>query len=312
MGLAGLAWAALLALSALAAEPPARGPETGFRPEVRVHEATRLDWEFAARALGPGPARLPTGYESRRQRYQLFVPPSYKPTRAWPLVLFVSPGDDPLGWRKPCEDGEALFCAAYGAGNNALLEWVAARCDRTEAAERAGKLLREIRVDRRKGKLLGEQAAVAARRLLAAEASARERAGPVALALEAWGRLARAYPDSPEGKRARAALARLSAALASTPYLGASFAGDTTAVLAVVAGSPAHRAGLRPGDRLVQLGPDKVGSLPELRRALEAHKPGDRLALDIRRAGKPLTLTVQVGAPPAVRNLAREGGPCGA
>src|SRR5262249_52291162 len=37
------------------------------------------------------------------------------------LVAFISPGDDPLGWRpwqKACEKAGALFCAPYGAGNN--------------------------------------------------------------------------------------------------------------------------------------------------------------------------------------------------
>src|SRR5262249_48826953 len=60
---------------------------------------------------------------SRKQRYQLFVPATYKPGKAWPLVVFVPPGDDPLGWRawrKPCEDGDTLFCAPYGAGNSSL------------------------------------------------------------------------------------------------------------------------------------------------------------------------------------------------
>ena len=66
-------------------------------------------------------ARLPGKYDSRQQRYQLFAPPTWKPTRTWPLVVFVSPGDDPLGWRawrKPCEDADLPFAAAYGVGNS--------------------------------------------------------------------------------------------------------------------------------------------------------------------------------------------------
>src|SRR5262249_46381354 len=91
-----IGWVAALAAPLLVARvvPGAEG-ESGFHPERRVREATRLDWEFAA---GPG-AKLPGRYDSRRQRYQLFAPATYKPTKAWPLVVFVSPGDDPLGWR---------------------------------------------------------------------------------------------------------------------------------------------------------------------------------------------------------------------
>ncbi len=103
--------------TAAAAEPP----ETGFFAEMAVRVPTRLDWEFVASAYGPEETRLPADYESSRQRYQLFVPPTYKPGRAWPLVVFLSPGDAPLGWRswqKLCEDHDLFFCCAYGAGNN--------------------------------------------------------------------------------------------------------------------------------------------------------------------------------------------------
>src|SRR5436190_900361 len=93
-------WTIFLAAALVA--PAALAQEKEFQPERRVREPTRLDWEFVA---GPA-ARLPGGYDSRRQRYQLFVPAKYTEARAWPLVLFLSPGDDPLGWRawrKPCE-----------------------------------------------------------------------------------------------------------------------------------------------------------------------------------------------------------------
>ena len=56
-----------------------------------------------------------------RQQYQLYVPPAYDASKAWPLVLIASPGDEPLGWRswqKTCEDQGVIFCALYGVGNN--------------------------------------------------------------------------------------------------------------------------------------------------------------------------------------------------
>jgi hypothetical protein len=118
-----LGWWGLAAGTCLGLTAPAQAdkPETGLRDEVRVGQPTRLDWKFAASGFGPEAARLPNDFESRDQRYQLYVPKGYDAAKTWPLVLFVSPGDDPLGWRfwrKPCEERGLFFCAAYGAGNN--------------------------------------------------------------------------------------------------------------------------------------------------------------------------------------------------
>jgi hypothetical protein len=89
---------------------------------VPVRQPTRLDWEFAAGTFGPDAARLPAEYHSPEQTYQLFVPPAYKPGRPAGLVLFVSPGDEPLGWsawQKVCGDRDLFFAAPYGAGGSA-------------------------------------------------------------------------------------------------------------------------------------------------------------------------------------------------
>jgi predicted esterase len=97
------------------------GAQTKAPTEVKVHAPTRLDWEFVARQFGPDQARLPADYDSTKQRYQLFVPKNYTKDKAWPLVVFVSPGDGPAGWgawRKVCEEQDVLFCAPYGAGNS--------------------------------------------------------------------------------------------------------------------------------------------------------------------------------------------------
>src|SRR5436190_7521798 len=105
----------LLALALLAGPIRAADPPVGFQKERRVKKPTRLDWAFAA---GPK-AALPSAYDSRKQRYQLFVPATYKGARTWPLVVSVSSGDDPEGWdawKKTCEGGDVLFAACYGAG----------------------------------------------------------------------------------------------------------------------------------------------------------------------------------------------------
>jgi hypothetical protein len=113
--------AAPLAALVFAFGPAPAAPETGFQEQVAVKQPTRLDWEFAAASLAPaGEVTLPASYESARQVYQLYVPPAYESSKAWPLVLFLSPGDDPLGWRywqKACADEGVFFCAAYGGGD---------------------------------------------------------------------------------------------------------------------------------------------------------------------------------------------------
>jgi dienelactone hydrolase len=88
---------------------------------VRVSAPTRLDWAFAAAGFGPAAAKLPPDYDSLKQRYLLFVPKTYDAKKAWPLVVFISPGDEPGGWaawRAVCEREGVLFCAPFGAGNN--------------------------------------------------------------------------------------------------------------------------------------------------------------------------------------------------
>src|SRR5919201_5124409 len=95
--------------------------DTGAQAEVAVRQGTRLDWEFVASGFGPEAGKVSVAYDPRKQRYQLFVPAAYRAKETWPLVVFVSPGDDPPGWRywrKVCEEKGALFCAAYGAGND--------------------------------------------------------------------------------------------------------------------------------------------------------------------------------------------------
>ena len=108
----------VLALPRLTGAAP---PPTGFQDKVQISAPTRLDWKFAASAFGPTAAKVPADYDSRRQHYQLFVPRDYNPSKDWPLVVFISPGDDPLGWRywqKTCEKAGALFCSPYAAGNS--------------------------------------------------------------------------------------------------------------------------------------------------------------------------------------------------
>lgn len=89
--------------------------------ETKVAAPTRLDWAFAAQGFGKDAAKLPASFDSTKQRYQLYVPKSYDRTKAWPLVLFISPGDQPAGWsnwKGVCEKEGVFFCSPYAAGNS--------------------------------------------------------------------------------------------------------------------------------------------------------------------------------------------------
>jgi predicted esterase len=89
--------------------------------EKSVAASTRLDWAFAVQGFGKDAVKLPASFDSTKQHYQVFVPKDYKKDKAWPLVLFISPGDQPSGWsawRKVCETEGVLFASPFAAGNN--------------------------------------------------------------------------------------------------------------------------------------------------------------------------------------------------
>jgi dienelactone hydrolase len=457
--------------------------ESGFQAEVAVSRPTRLDWQFVAAEFGKDAARLPHFYLSARQRYQLYVPPAYKPGTTWPLLVFLSPGDDPLGWRycqKLCDDKDVFFCAAYGAGNNTppglrirlildvlddvrrrfaidpdrtylagfsgggrmactiafampeyfggvlaigganpphhldylrhvaedrlsvalvagetdsnrresevlwaplfgetdirsrlwvvpkmshemppeavlsaaytwleedlprrrgeakarlgaktspdelltdhdraerLLETARAemyqpdrayraavklvglldRWSDTDAGDKARVLLKELSTDPVRRQRLAEQSAADERRRLSAQAKALENFGRFREARDAWQRLAKSQADQPAGARAGEEVKRLDALLAASPFLGIHFEGQTTIVQTVVRRGPADRAGVQAGDRILKMGGEATPSATEARQALQARKPGDKLAIEVRRDGKTVTLTVEVG-----------------
>jgi predicted esterase len=89
--------------------------------ERKVAAATRLDWEFAVRGFPPADTKVPAGFDSTKQKYHLFVPKTYKKDKPAALVLFISAGDTPAGWKnwqKFCEAEGAFFASPYGAGNS--------------------------------------------------------------------------------------------------------------------------------------------------------------------------------------------------
>jgi predicted esterase len=181
---------------------------------------------------------------------------------------------------------------------SALLEGIVARWGRTEAAEKAGQLLAEIREDPERSARLRAQRGEELRRLWTAEARALEGAGRLGRALAVWRRLARAEADTAAGQRAATRAEELEKLLARTAYLGLRLAGETATVAAVEAGGPAARAGLRKGDRITRFGGVQVATAADLARALKTHAPGDKVKVDLLRGGARRTVEVTLAAVP--------------
>jgi putative serine protease PepD len=72
------------------------------------------------------------------------------------------------------------------------------------------------------------------------------------------------------------------------PYLGVSLtdANGGAGIAAVKSGSPADHAGLRPGDIVTAIAGRAVNSSGAAVEAINARKPGDHLAITIRRNGQ--------------------------
>lgn len=66
----------------------------------------------------------------------------------------------------------------------------------------------------------------------------------------------------------------------------------------VRADSPAGKAGLKDGDRITAVDDKPVANFDDLRKAVAAHRAGDKLAVKIQRDGKDQTVNVTLGAEP--------------
>src|SRR5262245_54983593 len=108
-----------LAALLLAGGTVAGQPVPGYQASVTVSAPTRIDWSCA---LGPSRAIALPGYDSAKQTYELYVPPKgKKKSPPAPLVLFVSAGNEPAGWKafaKLCQARGILFAGPRAAGND--------------------------------------------------------------------------------------------------------------------------------------------------------------------------------------------------
>jgi dienelactone hydrolase len=105
----------VVALGACFLQPAAAQPV-----ERKVAASTRLDWEFASRGFAAKELPLPAGFDSTKQKYRLFVPGTYDKEKPAALVLFISAGEFPAGWKaweKHCQEKNVFFASPYAAGN---------------------------------------------------------------------------------------------------------------------------------------------------------------------------------------------------
>jgi S1-C subfamily serine protease len=91
---------------------------------------------------------------------------------------------------------------------------------------------------------------------------------------------------------------------ASVPhaYLGVSTAAAPAGgaqVGSVVGGGPAEKAGIRQGDRIVQIGGQPIHNPDDLAATVNDHKPGEKIDVMFERGGQRRTLTVTLGTQPA-------------
>lgn len=84
--------------------------------------------------------------------------------------------------------------------------------------------------------------------------------------------------------------------LGSVPDMGSDVKGMR--LTGVRAGSPADKGGLKSGDIIVRFGGREVTDIYTYTDALNAHKPGDTVRIEVLRDGQPVTLSVTLGTRP--------------
>jgi serine protease Do len=111
---------------------------------------------------------------------------------------------------------------------------------------------------------------------------------PVNAYSDAWDRLAK---SEVWGKRPRVKKT------SGQPYLGilADPKAEDCTITKVTPGSPAEKAGLRPGDVVTGLDGETIRSLADLKDQIDLKKPGDEVTLVIRRGKEVLTVDVVLG-----------------
>ena len=95
----------------------------GYHKAVGVTAGTHIDaiYPLANQSPAKAPDGWLDGYESTKQRYELFLPMRYNAKSSWPVVVFISPGNQPSGraaFREACTSLGVIFASPYDAGNS--------------------------------------------------------------------------------------------------------------------------------------------------------------------------------------------------
>lgn len=87
---------------------------------------------------------------------------------------------------------------------------------------------------------------------------------------------------------------------AATPWLGirVAYEADSARILEVLPNSPAEKAGLRAGDRIVAFEGKPVDQAHPLANYLRRYRPGDTVHLTVLRDGEEHTLSITLGHAP--------------
>ncbi len=93
-------------------------------------------------------------------------------------------------------------------------------------------------------------------------------------------------------------------AIANRPMLGVELENTDkgTVVRSVVAGSPAEKAGLKADDILTKIGDTTVTDAQSASAAVQTHKVGDEISIDVTRDGKTVTVKATLAAAPMMMN----------
>lgn len=109
------------------------------------------------------------------------------------------------------------------------------------------------------------------------------------MGLSTWTALGRADDD-----------AKKKPAEGATGFLGVQLDdnADAPTINGFAENSPAEKAGLKSGDVIVKIQDKAVKSLEELQEVMRKTKPGDKLAVTVKRDGKEQTVNVTLGTRP--------------
>src|SRR5262249_6210480 len=179
-----------------------------------------------------------------------------------------------------------------------LLQGIKVRWPKSKVGPKAAKILEDILSDPDKAKLVAAQGGAEQERSLTAQARGWERFGLPRQAYQFWKMLSQPQPDTPAGKKAAKELKRLQEMLAKEPFLGLGLKDGTTTINYIFPKGPADRAGLKVDDTVVKMGGKEVSKPADLAQALQTHKPGNKVKIEVQRGGKVKAITVEIGRRP--------------